>query len=85
MHQLDINETPFVIFIVLSKAFDTIDHDTFFVEYGLDEIACNLLNNYPSDRKTFDLFNECKSDVVYSYWSILGSLLYLYTSNINAR
>ena len=56
---------PFAIFLDLSKAFDTLDHDIILFKlkhYGLSIPACNLLKNYLSNRKQFVSLNGFSSD-----------------------
>ena len=51
--QMDNNETPINIFLDLSKAFDTIDHNILLDKlkyYGLDDTAINLFRGYLTNR-----------------------------------
>ena len=61
IHQLDEGNTPFSIFIDLSKAFDTIDHSILLKKlhfYGVRNSACDLLMSYLNDRKQCVQFNN---------------------------
>ena len=73
------------IFIDLSKAFDTIDHDILLFKldkYGIRGVAQNLLKSYLSNRIQYtDVLGE-KSDKLYVKYgvpqgSVLGPLLFL--------
>ena len=49
-------ETPFCVFMHLSKAFDTLDHSVLLhklQKYGFTNIALQLCKNYISDRKQY--------------------------------
>ena len=51
--QMDNNETPINIFLDLSKAFDTIDHNILLDKlkyYGLDDTAIKLFRSYLTNR-----------------------------------
>ena len=83
IRQLDINKTPFSIFIDLSKAFDTIDHTILFKKmkyYGIKH--CNLLISYLVNRMQCVVFKEATSSLLnintgVPQGSILGPLLFL--------
>ena len=73
------------IFIDLSKAFDTIDHDKLLVKldnYGVRGNCHSLLKSYLTNRKqytSFDGENSSKADVIFGVpqGSVLGPLLFL--------
>ena len=73
------------IFIDLSKAFDTIDHQKLLVKldnYGIRGTANNLIESYITKRKQYTSFDSENSDheiVVYGVpqGSVLGPLLFL--------
>ena len=59
----------FSICIDLSKHFDTIDHSILFAKlkyYGIIDVSCYLIYNYLSNRKKCFVFNDTKSDFVYT-------------------
>ena len=85
------NETTIGIFLDLSKAFDTIDHNILLYKlehYGLRGIVLEWFKNYLSNRKQFVSYNSCNSelkDIVCGVpqGSILGPLLFiLYVNDI---
>ena len=82
---MDNNDVPIGVFLDLSKAFDTIDHDILLTKlehYGVDGILLQLLHNYLTNRKQYVKLNEVNSDVLpintgVPQGSILGPLLFL--------
>ena len=72
------------LFLDLSKAFDTIDHDILSVKlsfYGIRGVALEWFRNYLTNRNQFVYFNDNQSsskDLVYGVpqGSILGPLLF---------
>ena len=90
--QLENNETPFCIFIDLSKAFDTLDHSILLQKlkfYGLDEISINWFKSYLSERKQFVEIDGISSDIQtintgVPQGSTLGPLLFIiYMNDLN--
>ena len=82
---LDQRQTPFAIFLDLSKAFDTIDHSLLLKKllfYGFDDSAIRLMSSYLSDRKQYVYIDGTASDmrgvgVGVPQGSCLGPLLFL--------
>ena len=82
---LDIGNTPISIFIDLSKAFDTLDHNILLSKlhyYGINGSALQLLRSYLSNRKQFVQLGDIiylKTDIVMGVpqSSILGPLLFI--------
>ena len=74
------------IFLDLSKAFDTIDHDIILVKlsfYGIRGVALEWFRNYLTNRNQFVYFNDNQSsskDLVYGVpkRSILGTTPFFY-------
>ena len=68
---MDTNKIPLGIFLDLSKAFDTLDHEIFITKlnyYGIKELSSKLLRNYLTDRKQFVSFENCNSDLLTRLW-----------------
>ena len=89
---LDNNQSPFCIFIDLSKAFDTINHQILLSKlkyYGLDDHAISWFKSYLSDRKQFVEVDGVKSPTQpistgVPQGSTLGPLLFvIYMNDIN--
>ena len=62
---LDKSEIPFSIFIDLSKAFDTLDHNMLINKlqyYGIKGTALDLFQSYLSNRRQYVQFGNNKSD-----------------------
>jgi hypothetical protein len=82
---MDKNEIPLNIFLDLSKAFDTLDHQILISKlryYGLYEKSLCLLQNYLSNRKQYVVLGDCHSDLLpittgVPQGSILGPLLFI--------
>ena len=84
--QMDNNETPINIFLDLSKAFDTIDHNILLDKlkkyYGLDDIAIQLFRSYLTNRYQYVQIENAKSQLLeintgVPQGSILGPLLFI--------
>ena len=73
------------IFLDLSKAFDTVDHNILLTKlhhYGIRGIEYSWFKSYLEKRKQYVSYNECKSELDYlthgvPQGSILGPLLFL--------
>ena len=83
--QMDNNETPINIFLDLSKAFDTIDHNILLDKlkyYGLDDTAIKLFRSYLTNRYQYVQMENAKSQILeintgVPQGSILGPLLFI--------
>ena len=84
-HGLDLGNTPINIYIDLSKAFDTLDHNILISKlqhYGIKGTALQLLLSYLSNRNQFvqhgDILSQ-KTDILMGVpqGSILGPLLFI--------
>ena len=83
--QKDNNETPINIFLDLSKAFDTIDHNILLDKlkyYGLDDTAIKLFRSYLINRYQYVQIENAKSQLLeintgVPQGSILGPLLFI--------
>ena len=84
-HELDLGNTPINIYIDLSKAFDTLDHNILISKlqhYGFKGAALQLLISYLSNRKQFVQYGDTlsqKTDILMGVpqGSILGPLLFI--------
>lgn len=82
---MDKNEIPLNIFLDLSKAFDTIDHNILLEKlkhYGFSNLSLKLLRCYLTNRKQFVHFDGTNSDLLNIHTgipqgSILGPLLFI--------
>ena len=83
---LNKRQTPFAVFMDLSKAFDTIDHNILLEKlkfYGFSPDALKLMKSYLSDRRQYVDTGEGIISEVMSVWvgipqgSILGPLCFL--------
>ena len=83
--KMDTNKITLGIFLDLSKAFDTLDHEILITKlkyYGMKGLSNELLQNYLPDRKQFVSFENCNSDLLsietgVPQGSILSPLLFL--------
>ena len=83
--KMDQNEVPINIYIDLSKAFDTLDHEILIHKlqfYGLKDKSLQLLKDYLTNRQQYVEFNETMSDYCnietgVPQGSILGPLLFI--------
>ena len=84
-YKMDAKKTPLNIYLDLSKAFDTLDHNILLTKlkfYGITGMAHHLLDSYLSNRKQLVQFQETSSDVLdikrgVPQGSILGPLLFI--------
>ena len=82
--KLESRETPFCIFIDLSKAFDLVDHSILLQKlsyYGFDDVSLKLCESYLSGRKQYVQYGAAVSDTVtldkgIPQGSVLGPLFF---------
>ena len=81
---MDENKFPINIYLDLSKAFDTLDHEILLAKlkhYQFDDISLKLLNNYLKNRIQYVDYNNTSSEMLeikcgVPQGSILGPLLF---------
>ena len=86
---LDEGKVPVTVFLDLSKAFDTLDHEILLNKlnyYGVHNVALNWFKSYLSDRQQYIEFNGTSSSILkiqtgVPQGSILGPLLFLIYMN----
>ena len=85
LNMMDKGQVPLGIFLDLSKAFDTLDHNILIKKlefYGVSDGPGKLLESYLSNRKQLVVFDDINSQVLdiktgVPQGSILGPLLFL--------
>ena len=91
-HQLDSKQTPICLFLDLSKAFDTLDHNILLSKlqyYGLTDTPLKWFSSYLSERQQYVELDGLKSSTApintgVPQGSILGPLLFIiYINDIN--
>ncbi len=68
MLEMDKKNTPINIFLGLSKAFDTLNHEILLQKlkyYGITGIALNLMDSYITNRKQYVIIDDIKSEMLF--------------------
>jgi hypothetical protein len=88
-NEMDNNAIPINIYLDLSKAFDTLDHNILLNKlkyYGINGTSLELCKNYLINRKQYVIIDNIKSDEAFistgvPQGSILGPLLFIIYMN----